>query len=377
MNLHIVRNSVTYDSRVLKETESLYESKIIKQLEICGLANSGDLQEEFLDHRKINRITLKSRPLSKVLATQIIKYIEWYWRVIKLYRAKSIDVIHCHDLSPLPIAATLKKLTGAKLIYDAHELESEQYGLSSVRKVLSRNIERMFIPFVDIMITVSPSIMEWYKERFPNLNIYLVRNIPLRTESPISSAKNLRSVLKIPDDALLFIYLGGLSKGRGIENSLSAFQDADVRHHIVYMGSGPLLNKILKAKESCTRIHHLEPVSPNEVVNYTASADIGLCLYEDTCLNHRYCLPNKLFETLIAGVPVLASNLPDQSAIVNKYSGGWIVDNNLGELIKFLREITIIDAKSRRDGLLDRVSTLTWANEAKTLLNCYAELLAR
>ena len=92
-------------------------------------------------------------------------------------------VVHCLDVEPLPIGVRLKQLTGAKLVYDAHELETERTHLKKLRKRIVRVSERRCKPYVDAMITVSPSIQNWYRERFPRVPVSLVRNVPTRPDA--------------------------------------------------------------------------------------------------------------------------------------------------------------------------------------------------
>jgi len=141
------------------------------------------------------------------------------------------------------------------------------------------------------------------------------------------------------------------------------------------MGSGPLQYKIDAASSHCSRIHYLPPVSPSQVLAYAAGADVGLCLYEDTCLNHRYCMPNKLFESLLAGLPVLASDLPDQAGIVRYYGGGWVIPNESAALSDFLASLDRSYAEGLRYELPKRVKSLRWENEAEQLLGVYKQLL--
>ncbi|SDO63204.1 Glycosyltransferase involved in cell wall bisynthesis [Halomonas shengliensis] len=371
MNLHIVRNSVSHDSRVLKETESILESELFNRLEISGLKEDGfPVNEKIDDGRTIWRASLRTRKFPKDLVSQFIKYAEWYRLLVRRYRNSGLNVIHCHDLTPLPIAVRLKQITGARLIYDAHELETETAGARGARQSLAKSLEKRLIPKVDAMITVSPSIQKWYGERYPEIPVHLIRNIPAPVEESIDAVP-LREILGIPDHALLFIYLGGLSKGRGIEIALEAFQQEGVPHHIVFMGNGPLENTVRNAAQNDFRIHYKDPVPPKDVVSHASGADVGICLYEDTCLNHRYCLPNKLFESLLAGLPVLASPLPDQAEVVKKHQAGWVVENDVESVSNFLRKLTLQDGVSLREGLLERVEGLTWRNEGKKLSELY------
>lgn len=375
MNLHIVRNPVTNDSRILKETRSLATASIFSRVEICALYEPGHALQEKLGYRIIRHIKLITRNLSNVFVFRLIKYVEWYVRAVYRYRNAPLSIIHCHDLVPLPVAVTLKKLTGASLIYDAHELETERTSTKGISKYIARFVEQMLMKHVDSMITVSPSIQQWYRERFPNTTISLVRNIPEVSDDTISAIP-LKLQLHIPENSLLFIYLGRLEEGRGITIALEAFTNEQVAHHVLFMGNGSLTSIIKHASQQCNRIHYMPAVRPDEVLMYAAGADVGLCLIEDVSLSYRYCLPNKLFESILAGLPVLASELPDMYNIVSLYKAGWVVKNNVLDLTEFLTDLSANDVTQMSDGLTVRVNGLSWQSEADELINIYNAILS-
>ena len=374
--LHLVFNNVVHDSRVLKETGSIIEAGIVKKLAIVGLNDPGMPASEVVDGREVLRINLRSRDWPKNLAVQALKYAELYHRIVRAYRNAPLRIIHCHDLAPLPVAVRLKELTGARIIYDSHELQTETKHSVGLRKRANQLVERRYVRHVDAMITVSPSIRAWYAERYPDLPIHLVRNVPNRPQADASPVP-LRAEHGVPDDALLFLYLGGLSAGRGIEDTLAAFSDERVRHHVVFIGYGPLDIAVKEATAACSRIHYRDAVPPSQVWAHATGADAGLCLYEDTCLNHRYCLPNKLFESLLAGLPVLASNLVDQADLVRSYDGGWVVPNESTAIADTLADLTVEEGLRKRVGLDQRTADLDWHNEAEAILAIYRETLAQ
>ncbi|NEP55945.1 MAG: glycosyltransferase family 4 protein [Symploca sp. SIO2G7] len=373
INLHIAFNSITGDSRILKETQSIVDTNFFNEVEIAGISNSKELPNETIGERRISRFPLKSRGLPKDLFNQGVKYLEWHWRVVQAYANKPLTVIHCHEFHPLAIAIHLKQLTGAKLVYDAHELETERTGLQGMRQNIVRLQEKLLWPYIDAFITVSPSIKAWYQSHYTPVPTALIRNIPSR---PLSiSPKLIRQQFQVPDHALLFLYFGHLSEGRGIELSVKAFQSEKVPHHLFFMGDGPLKEVILSAQKSCPRIHWLSPVPHHEVVNYAAGADVGMSLIEDVSLNERYVLPNKLFESLVGGIPVLASALPDQSEIIKTYNAGWLIQPSLDVLINWLTHITSIEVTQLRHGLQERVKVLTWQQESEQLVSLYKQIL--
>lgn len=375
--LHIVRNSVVHDSRVLKETGSLLEFYPHFQVLIAGFLEPGSSLSlyENLGGRLLKRFSLSSRHLPKNLLAQFVKYIEWHCRVVAYCSKFDIAIIHCHDLAPLAISVHLKFITGAKLIYDAHELETETNGLSGLRKILAKLFEKYLVKLVDAIVTVSPSIAVWYKNNYRHKHVSLVRNIPSRKLVHQAKSISLRDIYGLEDGDLLFIYLGGICNGRGIEAILNSFADPSVKHHVLFMGHGPIVDEVVSAVAVNSRIHYLEPVPPSEVIYYINSADVGLCLIEDVCLSYRYCLPNKLFECLVSGLPVLASNLPDQSKLVTLYKAGWVVGSDIGLLKTFLGQITADQVTHVKSGLNNRTSSLSWENEQWQLMDLYNCLL--
>jgi len=375
INLHLVGNPVAHDSRVLKETASLAGSGLFEQVRVLGLA-AGKARSASEGARLIEEVALRSRPLPKSLFFQSLKFMEWRWRLLRESRGLPVGVVHCHDLLPLPIAVRLKRRTGARLVYDAHELETERVGLRGLRRALARRTERRLMRHVDALVTVSPSIVEWYRARYPQVEVVLVRNVPERAEQA-AAVEPLRARLGVPDDAVLFISIGSFVRGRGIERVLEAFSGPAVRHHVVFMGFGVLAEQIDAAAASCPRIHRIPAVAPSEVLRFAAGADVGLSLIEDSSLSYRYCLPNKVFESLVAGVPVLCSNLPDQADLVRSHEGGWTVGASLDALVQRLSEISIEEVRRFRADLPNRVSELGWDREAEELIDLYRRLLAR
>lgn len=373
INLHIVRSVVSHDSRVQKETETLARSKRFASVKICGFHEAGYKEREILNNCEVWRVSLKSRPLPKDLASQSIKYAEWYVRILSEYKLQDIRVIHCHALAPLPIAVKLKKFTGAKLVYDAHELQSETHGSKGLRKLLARWSESRLTGSVDAIIAVSPSICDWYAERFPDIPVSLLRNIPEKPSDPITP-QPLRTMLHIPDDALLFTFIGGIKSGKGIEQALEAFENRSVPHHLLFLGKGPLLPLVQSAAHRCKRIHYLPPVTPREVLSWVAGSDVSICITLDTCLSRRYSLPNKLFESLLAGVPVVASQLPELSRMILQHDAGWLVPAVSSKLQQLVQKLTVQDVETKKAKLLERVEHLHWANESKSLIKVYDNL---
>lgn len=372
INLHIVLNTFQNDSRILKETESIKKLGIFNEIHVAAIKDGSLLELEDDGIRIIWRVPLALKRFSKNLVVQLFKYAEWKTKIVHRYKKMDIAVIHCHDLNALPVGVSLKKRNPLiKLVYDAHELETERNGMSGIRKKLAKILERNLILKVDSMITVSESISKWYKERY-SIRIDVLRNIPKKTKISYNSLFDLKFFFNITEQEILFIYQGGLSRGRGIEELIRIFRQLNKNRHIVFMGDGPLKEMITENNEP--NIHYKSSVISNDVVHYVQSADVGIYLMEDTCLNHKYSLPNKIFEHIQAGIPIIVNNLPDQKAIVDHFGVGWVLTDP-NKTIGFLNNLDNKQIAEKMSGVLMAKKELSWENEANMLIEIYTGLL--
>jgi glycosyltransferase involved in cell wall biosynthesis len=250
----------------------------------------------------------------------------------------------------------LKFLTGAKVIYDIHELESETTGISKFNRVFVLMIEKLSWRFIDTVFYVSESIRKWYTENIGEINYEIILNAP---ELKVSEKKTdyIREYFKLDKDSIIFIYLGLLSRDRGIEMALEVFK-LNPKYVIVFMGHGEKEEEIRKYSSKYANIFLHPAVSSDLVVPITSSANFGYCVLENTSLSVYFSLPNKLFEYVFSGLPVLASNFPDISDKVNNYNLGLVVDFNKDAIISGIEELINRDRKkiSQNNNLV----VLTW-----------------
>jgi len=335
-NLHISLNEFTNASRILKQTKSLVDSDIVNQVYIAALHKDGLEEEKDYDsRRKLKRFSLRSRGLGKNLLMQLFKYIEFCFLVYYYYKDKKIDMVNIHSLSMLPLGIFLKYAYNAILIYDTHELEVERNGLVGVRQKVCKWMERKFIQYMDLTLVVSESIADWYENEYKIKRPPVVLNAPNKRERKKND--HFREQLGIREEQIILIYQGGLFYGRGIHLILDAFKARiDDKVVVVFMGYGELEVDIKIAAAEHDNIFFFPAVSPQVVLEYTSSADLGISLIENTCLSYYYCMPNKLFEYSMAGLPVLVSNMKDMAELV--------VANNMGEVIEDFSVIGINQA---------------------------------
>jgi glycosyltransferase involved in cell wall biosynthesis len=187
-------------------------------------------------------------------------------------------------------------------------------------------------------------------------------------------SKRLRTNLAIPEEDLVFLYVGGLTPGRGIELLLQAFAPGEPNRHLVFMGFGKLEGRVREYAARHSNIHLHPPVKPEEVVAYASGADVGISLIENTCLSYYYSLPNKIFEYLLAGIPVIASDFPDMLQALEKFHCGWptpVKAEKVATLVKSIGRTEINEKKEELNRYLDNIG---WENEAEKMLQVYDSL---
>lgn len=141
------------------------------------------------------------------------------------------------------------------------------------------------------------------------------------------------------------------------------------------LAAAPLANDIKQVAATAPNIHLHASVPMDQVVHRAAGADVGMCLIEDICLSYRYSLPNKLFETIKAGVPVITADLPDQAALLAGHNAGWTCAVDADAIHATIATITPQDVATRRGGALALKRQLSWPAEATRLVSLYEDLL--
>lgn len=254
-------------------------------------------------------------------------YFNLFYKTVICYRPK---VFIAHDLPMLPVAAFFAQQCQAKLVYDSHELFCEQ-DFSSHEKNKWKLIEKTYINRCDQVITVNESIATELRFRYQIQNIEVVYN----AEKKHSLGRHNRLFhhkFNLSPCCNVLLLQGGLGPERNLEvlvRSMKFVSSCDVV--LVILGSGPLLARlraICKRNNLFTRVYFHEQVDQSSLLEFTASADAGVIPYKASCLNSYFCTPNKLFEFVSAGLPVLSTDLPEISKIILGYHVGLVGDTS-------------------------------------------------
>jgi glycosyltransferase involved in cell wall biosynthesis len=374
--LYLTHTDIENDGRIIKQIKAL---SLVKGYFILGFGlklgnkrlnkvdSPGNYKIESFKFCNVYNYVPRSIRHAILLFSITVKY------VIKglIYKP---EVVHCHDTMVLPAGVVIKKICKAKLIYDAHELESQKNGQGIILSRVTYFIELISWRFVDFFITVSPSIVQWYEEKLGPKQNEIILNSPIYMESIKSRLHNesyFRKMYSISDNIKIFLYLGIIGKGRGVEMYLNIFESEGISSHIVFMGYGDLVDDVINKSKRCNRIHFHPRVEHERVVEISQSADVGLAIIEDVSLSDYYCLPNKLFEYAFAGIPVLASDFPDMKRMIEEYKLGATTKIDYQSVRYSLIRIQEFGLSTSDCDLYP----ISWQNQSNKLLNVYKNLL--
>ncbi|GAB5535819.1 MAG: hypothetical protein Rubg2KO_20680 [Rubricoccaceae bacterium] len=270
----------------------------------------------------------------------------WFWAAHRAVRRHGLrqpaDLYLASDLYVLPALAAAAARHNGSLVFDSRELYAHldaSAGRPLVRTTW-RTVEQRFIRRADAVLTVNDSIADALATTYRIPRPEVLPNVP--DTPPPSPSDRLQRELAIPDDGrTLVLYQGLFREGRGLLALLDAARDVDsVR--CAFIGEGPLDADVKRHALSLGDRAIVHPfVHPAELPAFTVGADVGACLIEPLTESLRLSLPNKLFETLNAHVPVLASPLPEIQRVVEAFEVGTLADpSDSGAIVEALHRVT-------------------------------------
>ena len=368
---NLVFNSFINDSRVEKTSNSLANNGY--RVEVIAHLDKGLKEIEQKNGYMVKRLGYLDRTVTKSKIGKLKAYLTFLKESV-LY-CKDFDILHCNDINMLPIAVIVKKYfnKNVKIVYDAHEYETETYALHGIQKKITKLNEKSLIKYADRVITVSDSIANEYVNLYNIKKPALVLNAPPYKE--IKRQDRFREAFGI-EGKTIFLYQGGLGKNRGVELLLEVFKAIeDDESVMIFMGYGELEELIIEASQEHKNIFFHQAVSPDVLLDYTVSADFGIATIEDSCLSYRYCLPNKLFEYIMAEVPLIVSNLPEMSKVVKDNEIGVVLEEEtIHGVTEAIKKAVALDKKAINGNLKKVKQNYNWEEQEKILLKVYKEL---
>lgn len=242
---------------------------------------------------------------------------------------KKADLLYANDLDtlwPNYLVARLKKIP---LIYDSHELFCDVPELQHTpfKRRLWQRLEGSIVPELKHCITVNDSIARIFSEKY-KVPFTVVKNIPVT----VSNFKpKTKLALNLPVNKKIILLQGaGINIDRGAEELVTAMKWVD-QALLLIIGSGdcwPLLRAQVTNLGLSEKVQLIDKLPKAELMHYTCNADLGMSIDKNTNPNYYNSLPNKVFDYLHAGVPILASRLPEIEAIISRFEVGDFVENH-------------------------------------------------
>src|SRR2546425_1598221 len=304
------------------------------------------------------------------------------------------DVYHASELTALPAACIAALLCRKPLIFEAYELHLPlpETSVSFWRPLggLLIRLLAVILPRCAGVITVSSPIVEEIHKRYRVPEVTLIRNVPVR--QVVQKSNRLRQFLGLSPNVRIALYQGTLHAGRGLDRLVRAATYLAPDIVIVMMGTGPReivsqLEALIDSEGVADRIKIIPPVPYTELLVWTASADLGLYVLPlDYSLSIRLSLANKLFEYLMAGLPVLTSDLDAAVEVIKTYDVGQIVPcgrdksgpypSDIGAAINAMLADPAALARMRNNALEAARNEFNWGKESQKLIHLYEKILS-
>jgi glycosyltransferase involved in cell wall biosynthesis len=303
---------------------------------------------------------------------------------IRLTRT-STDVYHAHDVKGLPACYIAARLRRKPLVFDSHEIPLDDPNITrwprlSALAVLA--LTRM-MPRCTKVITASPLYAREIRNQFHYPEVTSVLNVP--TYRAIPPSDRLRQHLGLAPDVRIALYQGNIQANRSLDQLVHAAPYLDPGIVIVMMGRAVeetriQLEELIAAKGVADRVKMIPAVPYAELLDWTTSADVGLTIFQPGYTRSiRYCLPNKLFEYLMAGLPVLSSQLDAIAEVLQTSGAGQILpslapSDIAASINEMLADRTAL-AQMRENALKIVQKEFHWEKEKQKLIQVYDDIL--
>lgn len=384
VGMHVL-GTVATDPRVLREAAALVEAGY--DVSIVDIEEEGNRpREEVLQGINLLHVLMpRAFFTTRLDKWTLIRVSKLFVRTTLRLLQDGADIYHGHEVSgllPCYIAGVLRR---KPVIFDAHEMPLFERPLSELgrsRRMLRQLLVFMLayiVPRCAGVITVSPPIVEELRRRYRLSEVTLIRNVP--PYKSVTKSNRLREFLGLKPEVRIVLYQGYLQPNRGLDRLIRAATYLESDTVIVMMGKNrkttqTQLEALIASEGVAERVKIIPPVPYAELLEWTASADIGVNVASpDYSLNVQYFLPNKLFEYLMAGVPVLTSPLPAMVEVVKTHDAGQVLPSlepaDIGRAINTMLADPAALARMSSNAINATREEYNWEKERSKLIDLY------
>jgi len=367
-HLHLYFCPWQHESRAFRAGATALEAGLADEVHYVGYRADGFADEERIDDRQlIRRIGPQPvRPGSPRLL-RAMSVPRWWRAIVRTQCSRDVALVTAHSIAALPGAVMAARRSGAGLLYDAHELETEREGWSPMIRWFARCFERFFIRRCDHTVVVNDAIRAWYERAYPGLSVSTVRNVPVIP--PVTGPSRLRESLGISKDPLLYVYCGIMGRGRGLFEMIDAFGGLSQEHHLAIVGFGPLEAEVKAAASKHSNIHLHPAVDQSELIALLSGADVGVHFPTGTSTSYHISLPNKVFEYSAAGLALMVSDAPELKRFASEHPLARSVPVSVENIRHAVATWSKEELRGGRASM--RFQPPSWQQESKRLLDAY------
>ena len=300
-------------------------------------------------------------PMQKMFLGFLLPYLYFSTKFYRLRKdLPAASLYYLHAPYQFPAVYWLSRARGTPIIYDAHDFYSDV-----IPTLLGRRLESWCIQKAAAVVTVSEGIAQLIQREFGSQAV-VVRNCQdLRLQT--KPARGLRQALKLPPDKFLLVTIGQVKPGLAAAEAIRALGNLPEKVHLAFVGKNTdMYQEMVKRYGLQSRVHLVEPVKQDEVVQFIQSADVALILYYPFSSNYINCLPNGFFQSFSAGLPLLYPELPEIKRLAEQYDLGLPIDPQSPESIQGAVMSLLNDGKSlakhKKNSLAARLE-LSWEKE--------------
>jgi glycosyltransferase involved in cell wall biosynthesis len=380
----LLNGPIKNDNRVIKIIQTLSSKNLIHLFYIDGEPKDKDIFNNNVSlYNFHHNVSIKIKFLRH---TTFCYEFNYFIDKINLLN-KKFDFIWANDLPLLYPAFKISKFTGAKLIYDSHEIYTETLNQffpkrsSALKKIIynlsiafmrfhGKQIEKKIFPFIDTFITVNNSLLAYFSERYTINKGIVIMNFPRIEEHEDSNAFDYRLFYSWSSDSIILLYQGQLNEGRGLTYLIETMKLLPIKYKLVLIGNGSIesdLKKWVNANNLNDRIKFIDTVSTTILSSYTIGANLGINLLESLNLSKQLASPNKLFEYIQAEIPVLATNTIENKRVFDAYKIGMLTENNPILIAESIVKIMLKTKQEFKIELKNAKLKYSWGNQIDLL----------